>query len=109
MTVKLITKEISKLAQKQYPLGSDMDNQDIIAKFFTPDSNWTWYLMNQDPEDPSYLWGIVKGLEIEVGSFSLTELEESTGPFGLHIERDLYFKPRKASDVWRALQGGKHV
>lgn len=69
----LMTQEITKKAQQQYPLGSDMDKQMIVAKFFTPWSNWTWYLMNQDPEDPNYLWGIVKGFEVEIGSFRPSE------------------------------------
>ena len=104
----LMTKEISKLAIKQYPLGSDM-NQMIVGKFFDPTGSWTWYLMNQDPDDNDYLWGIVKGFEVEMGSFSLSELQSVKGAFGLGIERDKYFEPRKAEDVWKDLMDGKHV
>ena len=82
--MKLMTKEISRKAQKQYPLGSDMASQMIVAKFFDPSSQWTWYLMNQDPEDPDYLWGIVRGFEVESGSFSLSELERTRNNLGLH-------------------------
>jgi hypothetical protein len=59
--------------RSQYPRGSDME-QKIVAKFFNPTGSWTWYLMNQDPDDPDYLWGIVKGFEVEIGSFSLSDL-----------------------------------
>ena len=104
----LITKEISKMAIKQYPLGSDM-SQMVVGKFFDPTGSWTWYLMNQDPDDPDYLWGIVKGFEVEMGSFSLSELQSVKGMFGLGIERDKYFTPKKAEDVWNDLLAGKHV
>jgi hypothetical protein len=103
-----MTKAIEKKAQKQYPMGSDM-NQMVVAKFFNPCGNWTWYLMNQDPNDTDYLWGIVKGFEIEVGSFSLSELKSVKLPFGLTIERDKYFEPMKAKDVYDALLAGKHI
>lgn len=105
----LMTKAITAAAQKQYPLGSDLDKQKVVAKFFTPWGDWTWYVMNQDPKDPNYLWGIVKGFAVEMGSFSLSELETVTGPFGLKVERDLYFTPMPAKEVWNALHEGKHI
>jgi len=107
--MKLMTKDIEKKAQRQYPLGSDLENQKIIAKFFDPCGSWTWYLMNQDPEDHDYLWGIVKGLEVEIGSFSLSELSNHKGRFGIGIERDLCFQPQPAIDVWHTLLEGKHI
>ena len=106
--MKLMTDEIEKMAQEQYPMGNDFE-QKVVAKFFDPQGSWTWYLMNQDPNDPDYLWGIVKGFAIEVGSFSLSELQDFTGRFGLGIERDLYFKPRTAKEIWSDLMDGKHV
>ncbi len=106
--MKLMTTEISEQLQKQYSMGSDMD-QMVVAKFFDPSGSWTWYAMNQDPEDPSYLWGIVKGLEIEIGSFSLDELQAFKGRLGIGIERDLFFKPMPAREVWEKLLKGEHV
>lgn len=61
------------------------------VKFFTPTSNWTWYATEYDGEDT--LFGLVSGFELELGYFSLSELEGARGPLGLGIERDLYFKP----------------
>jgi hypothetical protein len=61
--MKLITKAIAKKAQAQFPKGSDM-TQLVVAKFFDPCGSWSWYLMNQDPDDPDYLWGIVKGSDV---------------------------------------------
>lgn len=106
--MKLMTKKIERRARRQFPSGSDM-SQMVVAKFFNPAGSWSWYVMNQDPEDPDYLWGIVKGNEIEMGSFSLSELQQVRLPYGLGIERDLYFKPMKAIDVWERLQAGHHL
>ena len=106
--MKLMTKVIERQAQKQYPLGSDL-NQKVVAKFFDPCGGWTWYLMNQDPNDTNYLWGIVQGNELEIGSFSLTDLQNYKGKLGLGIERDKFFKPMKAWDVYDALESGKHI
>jgi hypothetical protein len=106
--MELMTKEIEKVAQAQYPRGSDLD-QMVVAKFFDPQGSWTWYLMNQDPDDTDYLWGIVRGFEVEMGSFSLSELRNFRGRLGLGIERDLYFKPRTAREIWEKLNTGEHV
>ena len=104
----LMTKEITKKAQKQFPRGSDMA-QNVVAKFFDPCGSFTWYLMNQDPDDPNYLWGIVKGHEVETGSFSLSELLNHKGPLGIGIERDLWFDPKPASEILERLNKGEHI
>ena len=44
-------------------------------------------------------FGLVAGHEIELGYFSLCELEEAKGPLGLPIERDLYFKPKTLKEL----------
>ncbi|OPZ76433.1 MAG: hypothetical protein BWY78_01371 [Alphaproteobacteria bacterium ADurb.Bin438] len=97
--MKLITKEIQKIlpplyAQEDISTAKKM----VYAKFFTPWSNWTWYVMEYDPKE-KLCFGYVKGFENELGYFSLEELENLKGPHGLTIERDLYFKPCKWSEV----------
>ena len=42
---------------------------------------------------------IVVGLEIEIGYFSLSELEAARGPWGLPIERDRWFEPAPLSQL----------
>jgi len=109
--MKLMTKAIEKAARAQYPRGNDF-SQKVVAKFFDPCGSWTWYLMNQDPNDPDYLWGIVKGFEVETGSFSLSELQGVAGQrgrFGLGIERDLHFHPVAAAIIWDKLNNNEHV
>jgi hypothetical protein len=63
----------------------------VIAKFFSPWSSWTWYATEYDPERKEF-FGLVVGFESELGYFSLDELENTKGPLGMRIERDLYFK-----------------
>jgi len=101
--MKLLTKEITKKATEQFDKGSDLDDQMIVAKFFNPMGSWTWYLMNL-AEDGDYAWGIVDGHAVEMGSFSISELQKvKLKPFGLGIERDMYFEPIKASELWKEL------
>ena len=67
------------------------------VKFFTPDSNWTWYASEFDGED--IFFGLVSGFEVELGYFSLKELQEVKGPLGLPIERDLHFEPKTLKEL----------
>ncbi len=67
------------------------------VKFFTPDSGWTWYASEYDGEDTFF--GLVSGLEVELGYFSVTELESVRGPLGLPIERDLYYQPQSLREL----------
>ena len=95
--MKLINNEIIKKIPKLYE--QDGKGLDAIAyiKFFTPDSNWSWYVTEFDGKD--IFFGLVDGFEKELGYFSLAELEGVKGPLGLKIERDLYFKPTKLKDL----------
>ena len=56
------------------------------VKFFTPDAQWTWFTSEFDGED--IFFGLVSGLELELGYFSLKKLKEAKGPMDLSIERD---------------------
>ena len=87
------------MADKIPRLYSTENTADPIAvlKFFTPDSSWTWFLTEYDPEQ-RLAFGLVIGYERELGYFSLEELESIRGPTGLPIERDLHFKPTPVSE-----------
>ncbi len=69
----------------------------VHAKFFVPWGSWTWYATEYDGEDLCF--GLVDGHEVELGYFSLAEMEEIEGPGGLKIERDLHFTPKPLSEV----------
>ena len=101
--MKLFTKAIEAKAQAQFHLGADMEKQVIVAKFFNPSGAGTWYLMNQDPNDTDYLWGVVDLFEVEVGSFSKSELENYVGTYGLSIERDLHFEEVNAKVLFESI------
>lgn len=87
------------------PLYSQEEVEDpkVWAKYFTPDSSWTWYVIEYRPEE-RLAFGLVVGLDTELGYFNLEELEAVRGPLGLRIERDLYFEPTPLSAV-RRLEG----
>ncbi len=70
-----------------------------LVKFFTPDSNWTWYASEFDADD--IFFGLVSGFEVELGYFALSELEALKGPLNLPVERDLYYQPRTLADLMK--------
>ncbi len=77
---------------------SSGDDPVVWAKLFTPDSNWTWYITEATRDD---CFGYVVGMASEWGYFSLREIASARGPFGLRIERDLWWRPKLASQVMR--------
>src|SRR5689334_15260303 len=87
----LLTKELRKKLPKLYETESQGLKALAIVKFFTPDSNWTWYASEFDGED--LFFGLAVGFVPELGYFRLSELEEVRGALGLPVERDKWFEP----------------
>ena len=112
--MKLLTKEI----RKSLPVLGTHESKEakdvpIVVKFFTPTSNWTWYateascilkdgtsigltFIDETPNawdeiEDVIFFGLVRGFEAELGNFSYNELKSVKGPFGLGVERDMYF------------------
>jgi len=104
------------------PLYSSENEPDplVVCKFFTPDAGWTWYvieggacrepetgtdakerpLTEYDPElDDVLFFGYVAGSYPELGYFTLAELEQVRGRFGMPVERDRLFTPCRLSEV----------
>ena len=94
---KLIPEEELK---KIPPLYATERMTDPLAhvKLFTPDAAWSWYITEYDAQE-KLCFGLVNGTEMELGYFSLEELENLRGPLGLPVERDLYFQPTKLSEI----------
>ena len=69
------------------------------VKLFTPDSNWSWYIIEFSKADRDTCYGYVQGLESELGYFTLSELEKVHGALGLAVERDLHFTPTLLSTI----------
>ncbi len=96
--MELLTEELRQKFPKLYTMDSkDPKDVKVIAKFFPPWTSWTWYATEFDGEDTFF--GFVRGLENELGYFSLSELQSIKGPFGLAIERDLYFGEHTLAEV----------
>ncbi len=95
--MKLITEQIKKKLPLLYAQDGKNGKAIVHVKFFTPDSNWTWYVTEFDGKDTFF--GLVDGHCKELGYFSLKQLEEVRGPMGLSIERDLYFKPKMLEEI----------
>jgi len=90
---KLLTKAIEKKLPALYATENvPLEQKVAYVKFFTPDSNWTWYGLEYDPKTRTF-FGWVVGHEKELGYFSLDELESARGPMRLPIERDKWFSP----------------
>ena len=92
--MQLMTKEIVQKLPKIRSTGdSDPSDIDVVVKFFTPWSNWTWYATEGEKmEDGDWIfYGLVEGFETELGQWRLSDLQSITGPLGLKIERDKGF------------------
>lgn len=108
--LKLTKQEEAKL-QRQFKFGSDLSKQDVVVKIFNPYGRGRWYLINQDPDDPDYIWAIVDlGYGPEVGSVSLSEIQSVRIPvygYKFPLEKDR-FTQRNAIEVIEGLQQGNY-
>jgi len=68
----------------------------VWLKLFTPDSSWTWYVTEHED---GVCFGLVEGFVTEWGCFDLAEIAAARGPWGLRVERDLWFRPVLASQI----------
>jgi hypothetical protein len=76
-----------------------LDDPPIKIKFFVPWNNWTFYVIEGSEEDDDVrFFGLVDGLEKELGYFVLSELMSVRGPGGLTVERDLHFHEQPLSN-----------
>lgn len=102
--MKLLTQELKKRLER-FPLYSqeELKNEKIvICKFFAPVGAFTWYVTEAEKVDDDYrFFGLVINnyFEKEWGYFMLSELESIKLPFGLRIERDMYFKECRLGDL----------
>jgi hypothetical protein len=99
--MKLLTQELLKRFER---VGRQEEVKDpvVIAKFFNPVGAGTWFATEYDQKEKIF-FGFVSIFGDscdEWGSFSLSELESYRGPFGLGIERDMYFKPQPISKAY---------
>jgi hypothetical protein len=104
--MQLLTQEIRDKLPPLYGQEGKGGKAVAYVKFFTPDSNWTWWATEgSSVKDASgkevdfHFFGLVDGLARELGYFSLSELESVRGPLGLPVERDLYWQPKTLEEI----------
>jgi hypothetical protein len=99
--MKLLTKAIEKATPPLYANEHKSPEEvKITAKYFTPTSSWTWYMTELDPESLTAFGYCDDGRGgAELGYFSLIELKEVKGPFGVGVERDLYYGDHTLAEV----------
>jgi hypothetical protein len=96
--MKLLTKHLeARFAQ----IGRQENDPDpiVVAKFFNPTGAGTWYATEYNPETRTFFGyvSIFGDWNDEWGSFSLDELGEYRGRFGLGIERDQHIGEQRIS------------
>jgi Protein of unknown function (DUF2958) len=92
--MQLLTKELRRKLPnlgETSEQGMEAMEAKALVKFFTPDGSWTWYATEFDGEDTFF--GLVDGLYLEFGTFSLSELQKVRGKLGLPVERDKWLTP----------------
>ena len=98
--MKLLTKQIIKRFRQ---VGRQEEKKDplVIVKFFNPQGAGTWYATEYSPRERLFFGyvSIFGDYNDEWGYFSLAELEDYRGPYGLGIERDLFFREKPISEV----------
>lgn len=89
----------SYVEKKLPPLYSKENEKDpkVLCKFFLPFTKWAWYAIEFDGKDTFF--GYVVGDYPELGYFSFRELKEIEGPYGIGVERDMYFDPCPLTEV----------
>ena len=86
-----------------------LDERKPYVRLFTPYANWSWYIMEWDPET-GICFGMVQGVEEEFGEFSLDELSEITLLAMPAVERDRYWQPQTIGELksaWQKLRSGE--
>ena len=96
--MKLLTKENLKSLPAIRATEGLGDNAKAMVKFFCPWNNWTWYATEFNPAEGRF-FGLIEGHELELGYWSLDEMAEVRGPWGLKIERDMHYRPATLADI----------
>ena len=100
--MKLLTEQMKETLPALYS-QDDVADPICSLKYFTPDSSFTWYIIEGgEQEDGDWLFfaKVVSHLcpEGELGYVLLRQLKTVRGALGLPVERDLYFTPKPLSE-----------
>jgi Protein of unknown function (DUF2958) len=80
-----------------------------VVRLYIPSSDYIWLLTELDPDDPDIAFGLCDlGMAFpELGSVSISELEDACDKLGVPIAIDHRFAPCKTISVY-AVQARKH-
>lgn len=96
---KLLTQKL--LERFKYLGKQDHPQAIVIAKYFHPLSQWTWYATHYDEAEEMF-FGLVTGFENELGYFSLHDINGLVN--GIPFERDLYWNEVMLKDLQLELE-----
>ena len=98
--MKLVTKAIEKKVPALYEQDGKGMEAVAYAKYFYPLGHATWFMTEYDPEtETAFGWSELSAGCGELGYFSLAELKNFTGSYGVKIERDLHFTPKTLAEA----------
>jgi len=98
--MQLITTELEETIPMLYATEDiKLEDKRVYAKLFTPDTDWTWYIMELSIEERICFAMTQNDSCMEIGYTSIDELESIKGPLGLGVERDLGFTACKYSEL----------
>ena len=92
--MELLTDEIKQALPDLYTTeDTPTDQKEIVCKFFNPCGIGTWYVVegSEDADGDWTFFGLVEMHEKEWGYFKLSELQSLQLPFGMGIERDIFW------------------
>ena len=98
--MKLLTEQLKKaLPELRSTEEIPCEDKTRVVKFFNPLGSQTWEIVegSEDPVSSDWLFFGLCDLGFgspEWGYVSLSELEAIKLPFGLGIERDIYYSPK---------------
>ena len=96
--MKLLTKKLEKRFAQLGLQDHKEESVIVAARYYTPDSFWSWYAVEYDPSDRMF-FGLVDGRHVELAFFSLDELEDVRGLRSFPIERDLTWQECTLAEV----------
>lgn len=102
LAMKPLTQEVLDAFAKQGRCdGRPPEEVKIIAKFFMPDAQCSWYATEYDPAERLFFGWANLGDDqcAELGYFSLDELAKLRGKLGLPVERDRHFGEHTLKEV----------
>lgn len=73
--------------------------EDAVAyvRIFDPVGAWSWYITEWDGQSEAF--GLVIGIEAELGYMDVGELASVPGPLGIGLELDMHFVPTPISKI----------